>query len=127
MLLATAPASGNKPEIVDQVRFDPTITELDPFLSDECGFPVTFSANGRFRSTIYFNSDGSFKRFVGHPSFWQTLSSERTSITTDEAASTRSARTRTARCRSLAPASTFASRRGVRDRPVAPSKRSGHG
>ena len=84
MLLATAPASGNKPEIVEEVHFDPTIAELDPSLSDECGFPVTFSAKGRFRGTIYFNSDGSFKRFVGHPSFRQTLSSEWASITTDD-------------------------------------------
>ena len=83
-LLAAAPAAADKPEIVEDVRFDPAITELDPFLSEECGFPVTFSAKGRFRGTIYFNTDGSFKRFVGHPSFRQTLSSEWGSITSDD-------------------------------------------
>lgn len=83
-LLAAGPASADKPEIVDQVRFDPAITELDPFLSEACGFPVMFSAKGRFRATVYFNADGSFKRFVGHPSFRQTLSSEWGSITTDD-------------------------------------------
>jgi hypothetical protein len=43
-----------------------------------------FSAKGRFRGTIYFNADGSFARFVGHPSFRKTLSSEWASITTDD-------------------------------------------
>jgi hypothetical protein len=43
-----------------------------------------FSAKGRFRGTIYFNADGSFARFVGHPSFRETLSSEWASITTDD-------------------------------------------
>lgn len=84
MLLANPSASGKKPEIVEDVRFDPTITELDVGLSEACGFPVTFSAKGRFRGTLYFNSDGSFRRFVGHPSFRQTLSSEWGSITTDD-------------------------------------------
>jgi hypothetical protein len=84
MLLAAGPAAGDKPEIVEEVRFDPAITELDPFLSEACGFAVTFTAKGRFRGTVYFNADGSFKRFVGHPSFRQTLSSEWGSITSDD-------------------------------------------
>jgi hypothetical protein len=84
VLVATAPAAAAKPEIVEDVRFDPAITEIDSFLSAACGFPVTFSAKGRFRGTVYFNADGSFRRFVGHPSFRQTLSSEWGSITTDD-------------------------------------------
>ena len=84
VLLWTAPASGAKPEIVEQVRFDPNISEVDPELSAACGFPVTFSAKGHFRATVYFNADGSFRRFVGHPSFRQTLSSQWGSITTDD-------------------------------------------
>jgi hypothetical protein len=84
ILLAAAPAAADPPSIVENVRFDPSITEIDPFLSEECGFPVTFSAKGHFRGTIYFNADGSFRRFVGHPSFRQTLSSEWDSITTDD-------------------------------------------
>ena len=84
ILASVAPASANRPEIVENVRFDPSITEPDLFLSQECGFPVTFSAKGRFRGTVYFNADGSFRRFVGHPSFRQTLSSEWASITTDD-------------------------------------------
>lgn len=83
-LLGTAPAAADKPEIVEDVRFDPAISELDPFLSDACGFSITFSAKGRFRGTVYFNADGSFRRFVGHPSFRQTLSSEWGAITTDD-------------------------------------------
>jgi hypothetical protein len=82
--LATAPAVADKPLIVEDVRFDPAITEIDPGLSQACGFPVTFSAKGRFRGTVYFNADGSFRRFVEHPSFRQTLSSQWGSITTDD-------------------------------------------
>jgi hypothetical protein len=84
VLLGSAPAIAAKPAIVEEVRFDPTITEVDPFLSDVCGFTVTFSAKGHFRGTIYFNPDGSFRRFVGHPSFRQTLSSPFGSITSDD-------------------------------------------
>lgn len=74
-LLWAAPAGADQPLIDFEVRFDPEITELDPFLSETCGFPVTFSAKGHFRGTVYFNADGSFKRFTGHPSLRQTLSS----------------------------------------------------
>jgi hypothetical protein len=84
VLVSSAPAVAAKPEIVEDIRFDPTVTEVDPFLSEACGFPVTFSAKGRFRGTVYFNADGSFRRFVGHPSFRQTLSSEWAAITTDD-------------------------------------------
>lgn len=84
IMLGAAPASAIKPEIVEDVRFDPDVTETDPFLSEACGFDVSFSAKGRFRGTVYFNPDGSFRRFVGHPSFRQTLSSEWGSITTDD-------------------------------------------
>ena len=83
ILLAATPAAADRPLIVEDVRFDPSLTEIDPFLSEACGFPVTFSAKGRFRGTIYFNADGTFRRFVGHPSFRQTLSSEWGSITSD--------------------------------------------
>lgn len=84
VMLGAAPASAIKPEIVEDVRFDPDITEIDQFLTEACGFDVNFSAKGRFRGTVYFNADGSFRRFVGHPSFRQTLSSEWGSITTDD-------------------------------------------
>jgi hypothetical protein len=84
ILFAAAPASADKPLIEVDVRFDPAISELDPFLSETCGFPVTFAAKGRFRRTVYFNADGSVARFVEHPSFRQTLTSEWGSITTDD-------------------------------------------
>ena len=79
-----APAGADQPLIDFEVRFDPAITELDPFLTETCGFPVTFSAKGHFRGTVYFNADGSFKRFTGHPSLRQTLSSEWGAITSDD-------------------------------------------
>lgn len=84
ILFAAAPASADKSLIEVDVRFDPAISELDTFLSGTCGFPVTFSAKGRFRRTVYFNADGSVARFVEHPSFRQTLTSEWGSITTDD-------------------------------------------
>jgi hypothetical protein len=84
VLAATGPAAADKPEIVDDVRFNVDVSEPDSSLSDACGFPVTFSAKGHFRGTVYFNADGSFRRFVGHPSFRQTLSSQWGAITTDD-------------------------------------------
>jgi hypothetical protein len=84
ILFAAAPASADKPLIEVDVRFDPAISELDPFLSETCGFPVTFAAKGRFRRAVYFNADGSVARFVEHPSLRKTLSSEWGSITTDD-------------------------------------------
>jgi hypothetical protein len=78
-----APAAGAvKPERVFDVRWDGTVTELDSFLTTECGFPVFATSRGHIRGTVYFNRDGSFKRFVGHPSFATVLSSEWASIET---------------------------------------------
>jgi hypothetical protein len=82
--LAAAPAVADKPLIVEDVRFDPSISEIDTGLSEACGFPVTFSAKGRFRGAVYFNADGSLRRYVEHPSFRQTLTSQWGSITTDD-------------------------------------------
>jgi hypothetical protein len=42
------------------------------------------TSRGGRRQTVYFNADGSFRRFVGHPNFRQTLSSEWGAITTDD-------------------------------------------
>ena len=66
--LAATPAVADRPLIAEDVRFAPSISEIDPGLSEACGFPVTFSAKGRFRGTVYFNADGSFRSFVEHPS-----------------------------------------------------------
>jgi hypothetical protein len=84
VLLGSAPAIAAKPEIVEDVRFDPTVTEVDPFLSEACGFTVTVSATGHFRMTVYRNADGSTRREVGHPSYRSTFSSEWGAITTDD-------------------------------------------
>jgi hypothetical protein len=80
VLAPTAEAA--KPERVLDVRWDGTVTELDPFLSDACGFPVYGTSRGHIRGSVYFNQDGSFKRFVGHPSFTTVLSSAWASIET---------------------------------------------
>ena len=78
VILATvlAPGAGAlSPERVEDIRWDGTVTEVDPFLSEACGFTVTVTSRGHIRGTVYFNADGSFKRFVGHPSFTTVFSS----------------------------------------------------
>ena len=84
LTIGVATATAAKPLTEENVRFDPSITEPEPFFTEICGFPVTVSAKGHFRFTVYFNNDGSVKRFVAHPSFRQTLSSPYGSITTDD-------------------------------------------
>jgi hypothetical protein len=84
LTLGVATATAVPPVTEESVRFDASITEPDDFFSEFCGFPVTFSAKGHFSAKIYFNRDGSIKRFVNHPSFRQTLSSPFGSITTDD-------------------------------------------
>lgn len=67
-LLASA-AGAAKPEREFDIRWDGTTPELDSFLSEECGFDVFVTSRGHIRGTVYFNQDGSFKRFAAHPSF----------------------------------------------------------
>jgi hypothetical protein len=74
-LALAAPASANKPEVVESVRFDGTITELEPFLTETCGFDVFVTTKGHFTGKVYFDQDGNFKRFVGHPSMAHTFTS----------------------------------------------------
>jgi hypothetical protein len=84
LTVGVATATAAKPVIEEDIRFDPSVTEPDEFYTEFCGFPVTFSAKGRFRGTAYFNNDGSFRRFTGHPSFRYTLTSPFGSITSDD-------------------------------------------
>src|SRR5215207_447748 len=90
-LFYAAPAVADTPLIVDEVRFDPAITELDPLFTETCGFPVMFSAKGHFRGTVYFNADGSFRGFVGHPSVRRRSAASGARSPPTTAASTRSA------------------------------------
>jgi hypothetical protein len=55
--------------------FDPSVVEVDDFLSDECGTEVTFSAAGHDFGQMFFLHDGDV-RFAFHPSYRETLSSE---------------------------------------------------
>jgi hypothetical protein len=70
----TAPAMADAPLVVEDVRFDGT-PELDEGLTDHCGFPVTVETTGHFRGTVYFDSQGEFRRFTGHPSMAETFTS----------------------------------------------------
>jgi hypothetical protein len=75
LFIGSSTAGALKPERVEDIRWDGTVTELDEGLSAECGFPVIVTSRGHLRATIYFNQDGSIKRFVSHPSFSTVLSS----------------------------------------------------
>jgi hypothetical protein len=81
-LALAAPASADKPEVVESVRFDGTITELEPFLTETCGFDVFVTTKGHFTGKVYFDQDGNFKRFVGHPSMAHTFTSAFASLET---------------------------------------------
>ena len=82
LFIGSSTAGAVKPERVEDIRWDGTVTELDMGLSAECGFTVTVSSRGHLRGTLFFNQDGSIKRFVGHPSFSSVLSSAWATIET---------------------------------------------
>jgi hypothetical protein len=82
VLALAGPAHAAKPETVESVRFDGTITELDPFFTEFCGFDVFVTTKGHFTGKVYFDNQGNFKRFVGHPSMAHTFSSEFASFDT---------------------------------------------
>ena len=67
-LALAAPAGAAKPEVVENVRFDGTVTELDPFFTETCGFDVFVTTKGHFTFKLYFDNAGNVKRAVGHPS-----------------------------------------------------------
>ena len=72
--LLAGPANANAPLVVEDVVFDGT-PEVDAELSAFCGFPITVSATGHFTGKVFFDSDGEFRLFTGHPSFRQTFTS----------------------------------------------------
>src|SRR3954470_20561911 len=81
-LILAAPAHAAKPAAVDAVRFEGTVTELDPFFTETCGFDVFVTTEGHFTNKLYFDNDGNLERFVGHPSMAHTFSSEFGSLET---------------------------------------------
>jgi hypothetical protein len=78
-----AQARADKPIVVDDIRFD-NVTEVVPDLSAACGFEVTATTSGRFRGTIFFDNQGNFRLFTGHPSTRDTLASPYGSIETSD-------------------------------------------
>ena len=81
--LLASPAHATKPLVVEDIRFDGT-TAVDPDLSEACGFEVSVSTTGHFRGTVYFDKDGNFRLFTGHPSLSDTLTSPYASIETSD-------------------------------------------
>jgi hypothetical protein len=75
VLALAAPAQGAKPLVEESVRFDGSVTELDPFLTEACGFEVFVTTKGHFTGKLYFDNAGNIKRFVGHPSMAHVFSS----------------------------------------------------
>jgi len=75
VLVLAAPANAAKPEVVEHVRFDGSVTELDPFFTAACGFDVFITTKGHITGKLYFDRAGNFKRFVGHPSLADTFTS----------------------------------------------------
>src|SRR5215204_165413 len=75
-LALAAPAQAAKPLVEENVRFDGSVTELDPFITEACGFDVFITTKGHFTGKVYFDNAGNFKRFVGHPSMAHIFSSE---------------------------------------------------
>jgi len=79
-----APAAAVPPDRFENLRFDPAVREVDPFLTDACGFRVTSTSKGHFRGTAFFDKEGELTRLVFHPSFTQTLTSRYGSVTTSD-------------------------------------------
>jgi hypothetical protein len=75
-LALAAPAQAAKPLVEENVRIDGSVTELDPFFTEACGFDVFITTKGHFTGKVYFDNAGNFKRFVGHPSMAHIFSSE---------------------------------------------------
>jgi hypothetical protein len=75
-LALVVPAQAAKPVVEENVRFDGSVTELDPFFTEACGFEVFITTKGHFTGKVYFDNAGNFKRFVGHPSMAHIFSSE---------------------------------------------------
>jgi hypothetical protein len=81
--LIAAPAHAAQPLVTEDVRFDGT-PEVDPFLSQQCGFPVSVSQTGHFRGTIFYDKDGNARLETGHPSIRTTFTSPYGSIETSD-------------------------------------------
>ena len=81
--MATAPAHADPPLVIEDIHFDGT-PELDEGLSDFCGFPVTVATTGHFRGTLFFDADGAFRLYTGHPSMVETFASPYGSFTSSD-------------------------------------------
>jgi hypothetical protein len=77
--LLAGQARADKPVVVENIRFD-NVTEVDPNLSERCGFTVSVTTSGHFRATDFFDKDGNVRLSTGHPSLSETLTSPYGSI-----------------------------------------------
>lgn len=81
-LLVAVPAAAVKPVLVERVVFDPTVSEVDEFLSRVCGTEVTVTIAGHFTLKEFYDQDGNFVRAASYPSLRETYSSEFGSFST---------------------------------------------
>jgi hypothetical protein len=85
-LAVPMPASADQPQrVVDEV-FDADVVQVDPVLSEECGFPVSASLTGHTRETLFFdhNNSDSPSRITSHPSFRTTYTSSTSTVSTTD-------------------------------------------
>ena len=78
------PAAGMKPDRVESVVFDPSLSVRDRFLSRQCGIDVMVTTAGHYKVTLFFDRTGEISRVVAHPSLRQTVSSSRGSFSTPD-------------------------------------------
>jgi hypothetical protein len=76
------PAAAVPPARVVSEVFDADVEVVDEFLTAECGFTVIARMAGHFRTTEFYNRDGSLDRVTNHPSFRSTLTSPTGTIRT---------------------------------------------
>ena len=81
-MLGAEPAAAVKPVLVERVVFDPTVTEVDQFLSRACGTEVTVTLAGHFTLKEFYDREGNLVRESAYPSIRETYSSEFGSFST---------------------------------------------
>jgi hypothetical protein len=77
-----APPVGAAPPDRYQEVYSWDVSEVDEWLSAECGFTVVVSSKGQYRETYYYDRSGELLRVSAHPSYASVLTSEYGSLAT---------------------------------------------
>ena len=76
-------AAAVPPITVEQTVYDGSPV-LQEELSDLCGFPIVVADTGHFTGKVFFDANGDFRLFTGHPSFRSTFTSPYATIETSD-------------------------------------------